>query len=113
MARIKGKNTKPELRLKKFLRAAKIRYRSHPNLPGTPDVILPDLKTAVFVHGCFWHGHKGCRRSRLPGTNRTFWKDKIKGNIQRDRRNKNNLHRLGWRSISIWECMDLKKSMVA
>jgi DNA mismatch endonuclease (patch repair protein) len=107
MARIKGKNTKPELRLKKLLRAAGIRYRSHPNLPGTPDVILPDLKTAVFVHGCFWHGHKGCRRSLPPATNKAFWIKKIAGNTLRDINKARALQELGWTVKVFWECGDI------
>jgi DNA mismatch endonuclease, patch repair protein len=108
MARIKGKNTKPEIRLKKLLRAAGIRYRSHvKNLPGTPDVVLPELKTAIFVHGCFWHGHKGCRRSRLPSTNRKFWKKKIDGNILRDQKKALALKMAKWNVKIFWSCKNI------
>jgi DNA mismatch endonuclease, patch repair protein len=108
MARIKGKNTKPEIRLKKLLRAAGIRYRSHAKkLPGTPDVILPDSKAAVFVHGCFWHGHKGCRRSQLPSSNRAFWKKKITGNSLRDVKKARALRKLGWKVRVFWGCRDI------
>jgi DNA mismatch endonuclease (patch repair protein) len=108
MAAIHGKHTKPEKALKKLLRAGSIRYRSHdPSLPGTPDIVLPAQKIAVFINGCFWHGHLGCPRSKLPSTNTAFWTNKISGNMRRDRVQKRALRRLGWRVRVFWTCRKL------
>lgn len=104
MAAVRGANTLPELYVRKTLFSAGFRYRLHVSkLPGKPDVSLPRYRTAVFVHGCFWHGH-GCRRGKRPATNREFWNKKIDGNIQRDRRNKRALKMLGWKPVVIWQC---------
>ncbi|MDE6370297.1 MAG: very short patch repair endonuclease [Duncaniella sp.] len=105
MAAIKGKNTKPEITVRKFLFSKGLRYRIHvSNLPGRPDIVLPKYKTVVFVDGCFWHGHDGCKYFRLPKTNIQFWKDKIDRNISRDARDTETLHKLGWRVFRVWEC---------
>ena len=105
MSRIKGKNTKPEEIVRKFLFSKGFRYRiNDKRLPGTPDIVLPKYKTTIFVNGCFWHGHKGCRYFVWPQNNADFWKEKITANIGRDRRKETELNNLGWRVIVIWEC---------
>jgi DNA mismatch endonuclease (patch repair protein) len=81
------------------------RFRLHRrNLPGSPDLVLPRLRTAIFVHGCFWHRHSGCRFATMPSTRRRFWKEKFDRNVQRDRRSAAALRRLGWSVITVWEC---------
>ena len=110
MSRIKGKNTKPEELVRKYLFSQGFRYRKNDKrLPGTPDIVLPKYKTVVFVNGCFWHGHEGCKYFVWPQNNADFWKAKINANIQRDQRKKEELERLGWRVLVIWEC-GLKKA---
>lgn len=110
MSRIYSKNTKPEELVRKFLFSQGFRYRKNDaRLPGKPDIVLPKYKTVVFVNGCFWHGHEGCRYFVWPKNNAEFWKEKITGNIQRDKRNHHLLEEQGWRVIEIWEC-ELKKN---
>jgi DNA mismatch endonuclease, patch repair protein len=111
MSRIKGKNTKPEMLVRSSLHAKGFRFRLHKkDLPGKPDIVLPKYKTAIFVHGCFWHHHDtGCRDGHLPKSNVAFWEQKIRRNVERDKRNLQSLQTLGWHSIVIWEC-ELKKS---
>ena len=105
MARVRGENTKPELRVRKWLHAKGYRYRIHRrDLPGKPDIVLSRLRTVVFVNGCFWHGHTGCSHSALPATNKRYWRQKIERNVRRDRRNARRLRRLGWHVMTIWEC---------
>lgn len=103
MSGIRGKDTKPELLVRRFLHRAGLRFRLHAKLPGKPDLVFPKHHTAVFVHGCFWHGHS-CRAFRLPKTNTSFWKKKIESNQERDKNAIDNLKLSGWRSIVIWEC---------
>jgi DNA mismatch endonuclease (patch repair protein) len=104
MARIKGKDTRPELTVRRILHAAGFRYRLHAkNLPGRPDIVLRSRKTLVFVNGCFWHGHD-CHGTRLPKSNRRFWNAKIKANMARDACNLAECRRLGWRVLVVWEC---------
>lgn len=104
MARIRSKNTKPELIVRKVAWAAGFRYRLHgKKLPGRPDLVFPALRTVVFVHGCYWHGHS-CQKGRIPGQNSAFWKEKFASNKARDRRNRARLSRGGWKVITIWEC---------
>ena len=111
MSCIKGKNTKPEEIVRKYLFSQGFRYRKNDKkLPGTPDIVLPKYKTVIFVNGCFWHGHEGCRFFVVPKTNTEFWVNKIETNKQRDIRNVNDLHTLGWKVIVVWECM-LKNNM--
>ena len=111
MSRIRGKNTKPEELVRKYLFSRGFRYRKNdPRLPGKPDIVLPKYKTVVFVNGCFWHGHEGCRYFVWPKNNADFWKNKISGNICRDQKNYNFLVELGWKVIIIWEC-ELKKAV--
>jgi len=104
MARIRSKDTKPELVVRKAVWAAGFRYRLHArNLPGRPDLVFPGLGVVVFVHGCYWHGHS-CQKGRIPGQNSAFWKAKFEGNIARDRRNRAALARDGWKVVTVWEC---------
>ncbi|MBI9080458.1 MAG: DNA mismatch endonuclease Vsr [Pseudodesulfovibrio sp.] len=105
MSSIKGKDSKPEMAVRKFLHASGLRFRLHrKDLPGKPDIILPKYKTAIFVHGCFWHRHEGCPKATTPASNMDFWEQKFAGNIERDRRNQGVLRSLGWRVLIMWEC---------
>lgn len=105
MAAVKGKDTKPELIVRKYLFSRGLRFRVQVRkLPGTPDIVLPKFKTVIFVDGCFWHGHEGCKYFRLPKSNVEFWKEKIERNVSRDARNEAELKVLGWRIIRVWEC---------
>ena len=105
MAAIKGKDTKPEMMVRKYLFSRGLRFRIQVRkLPGRPDIVLPKYKTVIFVDGCFWHGHEGCRYYRLPKSNVDFWKAKIERNIARDARSETELKELGWRVIRVWEC---------
>lgn len=112
MSRIRGKNTKPEELIRKYLFAQGFRYRKNDaRLPGKPDIVLPKYKTVIFVNGCFWHAHEDCRYFIWPKNNEEFWKKKIGGNIERDAKNQRLLTDLGWRVIVVWEC-ELKHSIV-
>lgn len=105
MSHVTGKETKPEIIVRKYLFARGLRYRKNvKRLPGTPDIVFPKYKTAVFVNGCFWHGHKGCKYSHLPSTNFEYWEKKIADNIERDERKKRELEGLGYRVLIIWQC---------
>jgi len=109
MSRIKGKNTKPEMLVRKFLHAHGYRYRLHDKrLPGKPDIVLPKYKTVIFVHGCFWHGHKNCKYFVVPKTRTEWWLNKINGNIANDAKAVTALKKEGWKIINIWTCK-LKK----
>jgi DNA mismatch endonuclease (patch repair protein) len=104
MAAIRGRDTSPELRVRRELFRAGFRFRLHArDLPGRPDIVLPRFRVAIFVHGCFWHGH-GCARSKRPATNRSFWEPKLDRNLQRDRDNILRLEAAGWTPLVIWEC---------
>lgn len=105
MSGIRGKDTKPELVVRRYLHAKGFRFRLHERrLPGCPDLVLAKWDVVVFVHGCFWHGHEGCRYFRVPATRTDFWGGKISGNANRDIENQRKLLELGWRVIVIWEC---------
>lgn len=105
MAAVKGKDTKPEMIVRKYLFSRGLRYRvNNRKLPGSPDIVLRKYKTVVFVDGCFWHGHEGCKYFRLPKSNVDFWKQKIAMNIARDDANNVDLKHAGWNVIRIWEC---------
>lgn len=104
MAAIKGKNTKPEIAVRKAIHAAGFRFRLHgKNLPSKPDIVLSKYKTAIFVHGCFWHGHN-CKGFRWPKTRPAFWREKILGNKKRDQLSRRRLKSLGWTPLVVWEC---------
>ena len=110
MSRIKGKNTKPEETVRKYLFGCGLRYRKNDKrLPGHPDIVLPKYKTVVFVNGCFWHMHEGCRYFKWPESNAEFWINKLTGNKRRDAANFQTLEALGWKVIVVWEC-ELKKN---
>lgn len=105
MSRIKGKDTKPELLVRKFLFAQGFRYRLHDKkLPGKPDIVLPKYKTVIFIHGCFWHGHKGCRYFVIPKTRTEWWLSKINANQVKDSVNTDKLKHENWKVIVLWEC---------
>ena len=110
MSKVKGKNTTPEMALRRWLWSEGYRYRLHSKrLPGKPDIVFPGRKKVIFVHGCFWHKHK-CAHFTWPKTNAEFWEKKINGNLQRDRINQKQLRKAGWESLVVWECK-LKKGI--
>lgn len=104
MAGIRGKDTKPELIVRSFLHRAGLRFRLHAKLPGKPDLVLPKHRATVFVHGCFWHRHEGCRYATMPANNAAFWQEKFAANVRRDAKVKQQLQELGWRVLVIWSC---------
>ena len=111
MSRIRCRDTKPEEIVRKYLFSRGFRYRKNdPSLPGKPDIVLPKYKTVIFVNGCFWHGHEGCRYFVWPKNNANFWKEKIERNIERDTHNYQRLAERGWKIIVVWEC-ELKKNV--
>jgi len=113
MSGIRGRDTRPEMTVRKFLHARGYRFRLHrKDLPGRPDIVLPRFRTCIFIHGCFWHHHEGCRFAVLPKTRADFWAQKLRGNVERDRRAQEELARTGWRVLIIWEC-ELKTPEVA
>ena len=105
MRRIGPSDTTPEIRLRRLLHGKGLRFRLHVKaLPGTPDIVLPRHRTVIFVHGCYWHRHKNCKRAFTPATNRDFWVDKFARNVSRDAKVQRALRRLGWRVLVVWEC---------
>lgn len=111
MSRIKGKNTIPELKLRSFLHKNGFRFRVHDNnLIGKPDIVLPKYKTVIFVHGCFWHRHKGCKYAYTPKSKKKFWNSKFKDNIVRFNQVKRVLKKAGWEVLIVWECQVLNRS---
>lgn len=113
MSGIGGKDTEPELALRRALFAKGLRYRLHAkDLPGRPDIVFPKWNAAVFVHGCFWHRHPGCKFATSPSTRPEFWQEKFDGNVSRDKRNIDKLADLGWRVAVVWEC-DIKSDLPA
>ena len=105
MGKVRGVDTKPELAVRRLLHAMGYRFRLHrKDLPGTPDIVLPARHAAIFVHGCFWHSHQGCKAAARPASNQEYWGPKLDRNVTRDRRNQLALRRLGWRVIVVWEC---------
>ena len=105
MSRIPSKNTKPEEMVRKYLFSQGFRYRKNvSNLPGKPDIVLPKYNTVVFVNGCFWHAHQGCKWFVPPKSNSDFWQKKFAYNIERDEKNYTQLRELGWKVIIVWEC---------
>jgi DNA mismatch endonuclease, patch repair protein len=109
MSGIRSKDTKPEMIVRRYLHSQGFRYRLHArDLPGSPDLVLPKHKAAIFVHGCFWHRHQGCRYSTTPASNAERWRQKFDGNVERDQRKTKALETAGWRVIVVWEC-DLRR----
>jgi len=105
MSKISGKNTKPEIIIRKLVHSLGYRFRLYKkDLPGKPDIVFPKYKKVIFVNGCFWHGHKNCLRSKLPSTNKKFWKEKIEGNKKKDRSNYLRFKKLGWDYLVVWQC---------
>jgi len=105
MASVKGKNTRPEVRVRSLLHRMGYRFRlHHKGLPGKPDIVLPKYRTCIFVHGCFWHQHPGCKKASRPKTNEVFWHEKLDKNIERDRAAIDALIKIDWRVAVIWEC---------
>jgi DNA mismatch endonuclease, patch repair protein len=110
MSRIRGKDTKPEVKLRSLLHRAGFRFRIHDsNLPGKPDIVLPRYRSVVFVNGCFWHRHEGCKYCTTPATRKDFWDKKFSGTVQRDQVKQQQLESAGWDVFIIWEC-DLKNN---
>lgn len=105
MAAVRGKNTSPELRVRRMLHSMGYRFRLHrKDLPGKPDIVLPKYRLCIFVHGCFWHQHPGCKRATIPETRRKFWQEKFRKNKKRDELSLKELGKLGWQVCTIWEC---------
>lgn len=105
MAAVRGKDTGPEMAVRRGLHALGFRYSLHARrLPGRPDIVLPKYKAVIFVEGCFWHGHEGCRLFRLPSSRTDYWREKIDRNRARDHRNRAALEEMGWRHLTVWEC---------
>lgn len=109
MSRIRGKDTKIEVEVRKYLFAKGFRFRKNDKrFPGKPDVVLPKYKTVIFVNGCFWHMHEGCKQGRLPKSNLDYWREKLEKNVANDKLHEQQLTELGWNTITLWEC-ELKK----
>lgn len=103
MSKIKAVNTKPEVRVRKFLHSLGFRFRIHLSIEGKPDIVFTKSKKIIFIHGCFWHKH-GCKNSVMPKSNMEFWEKKLNSNVERDKKNKENLQNNGWEIKVIWEC---------
>lgn len=113
MSGIRGKDTKPEMILRRALHAAGFRYRLHQkDLPGRPDIALSRYRAVIFVHGCFWHRHAGCRFATSPATRTEFWAEKFSKNVERDQRNRDALTKIGWRVGVVWECTLKDEAMI-
>jgi len=104
MSRIKSSNTKPEIFVRKYLYGKGLRYRINYKITGKPDIAFPKYKSAIFIHGCFWHKHN-CKYSVMPKSNRSFWRNKLNDNAKRDLRNLNTLRAYGWKVLTLWECV--------
>ena len=112
MSRIRSKDTKPEIIVRSYLFSRGLRFRKNDKrYPGSPDIVLPKYKTIVFVHGCFWHLHDGCKYAKMPKSNVDYWKPKLYRNRERDARNQKELEEMGWTVITVWEC-ELKKATI-
>ena len=113
MSRIRGKDTSPEMAVRRIVYSMGYRYRLHDGrLPGRPDMVFAGRRKVIFIHGCFWHLHAGCSRYRLPKANREFWMPKLEGNRRRDQRNLRALHEAGWDTLVIWECQTGSKEQL-
>lgn len=111
MRRVRGKDTAPERAVRRVAHALGYRFRLHRrDLPGTPDLVFPRLRRAIFVHGCFWHRHEGCARTTTPKTRAAYWREKFEQNIRRDRRNLAALRDLGWEVLVVWECQTFERA---
>ena len=105
MARVKNKDTAPEITVRSIVHKLGFRFRKNrTDLPGRPDIVLPRHRKVIFVHGCFWHGHKNCKRAGRPASNKAFWRKKLDANIARDKKNAQTLRREGWKVMTIWQC---------
>ena len=105
MARIKNKDTSIEVKVRQYLFSKGFRFRKNDKrFPGKPDVVLPKYKTVIFVNGCFWHMHEGCKQGRLPKSNVLFWKEKLEKNVENDNKHNRELKEMGWHPITVWEC---------
>ena len=105
MRRVRSTDTGPEIRVRSLLHSLGYRFRLYrADLPGNPDIVLPKFSTAIFVHGCFWHRHLGCKRTSTPATRKDYWLPKFKRTVKRDKRNQAKLRRMGWRVVVLWEC---------
>lgn len=105
MAGITSKHSAPEMLVRRLLFAAGFRFRLHRrDLPGTPDIVMPSRRIVLFVHGCFWHAHQGCKYAKIPATRTDFWTAKLHANVERDKRAVESLRALGWRVLCVWEC---------
>jgi DNA mismatch endonuclease (patch repair protein) len=114
MSRIRSKHTRPEVAVRRMLHGMGIRFRLHrAGLPGKPDIVLGPRQLVIFVHGCFWHRHPGCREATMPTANRDFWVTKLEGNAARDQRHRAELRRMGWRVAVVWECETRKPEKLA
>ena len=113
MSHVKSRDTKPEILVRRLLHKMGYRFRIYVRtLPGNPDIVLPRHKKIFFVHGCFWHGHKGCKRAQRPASNAAFWNRKIEANIERDTRVRRKLKSLGWRIFVVWQCQTHKQEAI-
>jgi DNA mismatch endonuclease (patch repair protein) len=105
LSSVRSSNTKPEIIVRKFLHEHGFRFRINRNdLPGKPDIVLPKYNTVIFVHGCFWHRHNGCKNAKMPKKNKEYWDNKFKNNTFRDKKNKYDLKKVGWKVMVLWEC---------
>jgi DNA mismatch endonuclease Vsr len=112
MSKVRGKDTGPEMKVRRLVHGMGYRYRLHVGkLPGRPDLVFPGRRKIIFVHGCFWHGHRRCKLGRIPKSRVEFWTSKIAGNRSRDSKNIRKISSLGWRSMTVWECQlrDIEK----
>lgn len=111
MSGIRNRDTKPEKKVRSYLHRAGLRFRLHASLPGKPDLVLPKFNSVVFVHGCFWHRHAGCKYTTTPSSNTEFWQEKFDANIARDKRASRKLREAGWRVLIVWACMIDEKDL--
>ncbi len=113
MSRIKSRNTTPEKKIRSLLHSLGYRFRLHrKDLPGKPDIVLPKFKTVIFIHGCFWHKHKGCKRANTPKSNLNYWIPKLARNVKNDKKHIRDLRKKGWKTMVIWECTSKNPSIL-
>ena len=111
MSRVSQQDTYPEKIITSFLRKNRLHFRKNvKTLAGSPDVVLPEFNTAIFVHGCFWHGHKSCKLAKRPSSNKSYWYNKIDENIERDKKKARELRKLGWKVLTVWQCQIKNKT---